>query len=559
MNARNFLCMTVVLALLWTSVGCETLKGGAPEPGVEAEFIKPAMTTMIPMRDGIELVADVYFPKGEGPFPVLLARSMYGRGDGSHPQPYLANGMAFVVQETRGRGLSGGKDRAFFDGGWGEHQDGADSVAWILKQPWCNGKVGSWGGSGLGITQTMMAPSTTELACQSIIVATCDIYSQMMYNGGVMRKQMAETWFAGQQNLETLEVWKSHPANDAFWAQARLSEVADRVTAPALHTGGWWDIFSQGTIDQFVSRQYHGGEGARGTQKLVMGPWAHGVAWGPQKLGDLALKDNYTFDWDAMEMEFYRHWMLGEENATNESPPVLYYTLGDVDDPDAPGNEWRTAQDWPPLPTHETRYYLHEDKQLSPVLSTLVPGSYEYAFDPADPCPTLGGNNLYLTQGPVDHQALNERADVITLSTAPLEEPFEITGRVRVLLYVSSDAPDTDFSAKLLDIYPDGRQISMLDGVTRLKFHDGFDQARPVEPGTVVPLEIDLWSISLIFNRGHRIGVQLTSSNYPRYEVNPNTGADYPVADVPMSVANNSIHFGPEMPSALILPVVVGE
>ena len=509
-------------------------------------------TVMVAMPDGVELATDYFVPEGDGPFPVIVARSVYGRAAGWHLAPELAKrGLALVIQDTRGRGTSKGEDRVFGDDGWGERQDGADTVNWVLEQPWCNGTVGTWGMSALGIVQVLMAGATQKVKAQSIAVASSNFYGQVSYQGGVWRKSLIEGWTKSQKNTYIWEVWKAHPTYDDFWAEYNAEARASKITAPALHIGGWWDIFGQGTLNNFTSRQHDGGEGARGNQKLIMGAWVHGPV---KEVGDLVMPDNFNYDFGGYGNRFLDHWLLGEDNGIMDEPAVNYYTIGDVTRPDGPGNEWRTANDWPPFPTVETAYYLGADNRLGTEPATGDVKPYTYTYNPADPCPTHGGQNLLIPAGPFDQREQGQRADVVTFASDVLEAPLEIAGRVTARLWVSTDAPDTDFTAKLIDVYPDGREILMLDNIQRLKFRNGFTKADPLPPGGVGEITIDLWSISLIFDEGHRIGLHVSSSNYPRFEKNPNSGDDFPTDDN-LRVANNAIHLGEAHPSALLLPV----
>ncbi len=505
---------------------------------------------MAPMRDGALLATEVFLPEGEGPFPTVLTRSVYGRGAGATLAPaYNERGLAFVIQDTRGRGGSQGKDMVFTDDGWGRHQDGHDTVYWIKMQPWSDGQVATWGGSALGITQLLAAASGADIAAQSVLVAASNFYGQLSYQGGVWRKSLCEGWTESQGNEYIVDIWKNHPTYGEYWEQFNTEQRAEYITAPGLHVGGWFDIFAQGTINSFVTRQYEGGEGARGNQFLVMGPWPHGVT---RETGDLRFPENYDFDIADFERRLFQHWLFGEDAGIDEEPAVHYYTMGDVDDPDAPGNEWRTADTWPPFETEETPLYLAGDGLLS--MEPMDDGSAAYAFDPANPVPTRGGQNLLIPSGPTNQAELGERNDVLTFATEPLDKPIEITGPVSVRVFVSSDAVDTDFTAKLVDIYPDGREILMLDSIQRVKFRNGFAEPDLLPPGEVGELTIDLWSISLVFNKGHRIGLHVSSSNYPRFDVNPNTGEDFP-GENGREVANNTVHWGEEYPSALLLPV----
>jgi hypothetical protein len=508
---------------------------------------------MVPMRDGTKLATNIHLPVEGGPqFPVVLTRTVYGRGGPAiEPiiQKFTSQSYAFVIQDSRGRSGSEGKDMVFADDGWGEHRDGADTVTWVRKQGWCNGRIGTWGGSALGITQVMAAGATHGLACQSMSVAASSFYGQVAYQGGVFRKALIEGWLQGQKSLHVLEVWHSHPTKDHFWKWYDAESRAPKITAPALHIGGWWDIFGQGTINNFVTRQYHGGKGAKGMQKLIMGAWLHGPS---PKPGDLVMPENFNFDFIGYEKRFMAYWLKGEQNGIMDEPAVDYYTLGDVFDPNAPGNEWRTANDWPPFPTVETSYYLKEDRTLTTEPATSAEGRITYVYDPENPCPTHGGAELLIPAGPFDQREVSKRSDVLVFATAPLELPVEITGNVKVRLSVSTDAPDTDFTAKFIDVYPDGREILMLDNIQRLKFRKGFKKACPLAPNTVGELQIDLWSISLILNRGHRIGLQISSSNYPRFEKNSNTGEDLPGAE--LRTTHNTVYMGKNHPSALVLP-----
>ncbi len=502
----------------------------------------------VPMRDGTLLVTEVYLPQGDGPFPVVLARSIYNiNGVKDIGAVFLSQGMAFVAQQTRGYYESEGEDDGFANDAWGEHPDGVDCLKWLRDQPWCNGRIGTIGISALAISSQLLAGTGEPLDAQVIIVGASKHYGVLSYQGGVLRKRMVEQWLQDQGSEQVIAEFKAHPNYDDYWKQFDVDARVAEVAAPALHVGGWWDIFQQSTIDSFVSRQAHGAEASRGNQYLVIGPWAHGVN---KELGDLVFRDNFNLNFNLDALMFLKHYLL---DTPMNLPAVRYYTLGDVEDEDAPGNEWRTADAWPPFETVETPFYLADGGALTkeaPERMKLV-----YRYDPANPVPTHGGPNLLLPAGPFDQREVSGRPDVLTFQTEPLDGPMEITGRVKVRLSVSSDAPDTDFTAKLLDIYPDGREILMVDGIQRLKYRNGFETPQPLPPGEIGEVEIDLWSISLIVNKGHRIGVQISSSNYPRFEINPNTGEDFPADDGELRIAENTIHIGDSHPSAIILPV----
>jgi len=503
----------------------------------------------VPMRDGVLLATDVYLPEGDGPFPVVLARSIYNiNGSKVFGLAFSSQGMAFVAQQTRGYYDSEGKDQAFTNDAWGEHPDGADCLKWLRDQSWCNGKIGTIGISALAISSQLLAGIGEPLDAQVIIVGASQHYGALAYQGGVLRKSMVERWLQDQGSEHIIDEFKAHPSYDDYWKQFDVDARVAQVSAPALHIGGWWDIFGQSTLNSFVSRQEHGGESSRGSQHIVMGPWLHGAVREP---GDLVLRENFNHDFNSDSFAFLRHHLF--DDAPLDLPAVRYYTIGDVEDENAPGNEWRTADAWPPFDTAETPLYLAGSGALNE--DAPDPLKLTYRYDPADPVPTHGGPNLVLPAGPFDQREVSGRSDVLAFQTEPLDVPIEITGRVTVRLFVSSTAPDTDFTAKLIDIYPNGREILMLDGIQRLKFRDGFEQPNPLTPGEVGELEIDLWSISLIVNKGHRIGVQISSSNFPRFEVNPNTGEDFPAEGGELYIAENTVHTGESYPSAILLPV----
>ncbi len=275
-----------------------------------------------------------------------------------------------------------------------------------------------------------------------------------------------------------------------------------------------------------------------------------------QFTGDFAADPNrYDLRISEVAAAWFDYHLHGKEDALDAYSAVHYYTIGDADAPDAPGNVWRTADTWPPFETTETPIFFGPDGTLRGEPPTAA-GTASYSFDPNDPFPTLGGPLLLMPFGPYDQRAVTEgRDDYSAFVSEPLEQPLEITGRVRVRLFISTDAPDTDFTAKLLDIYPDGRQINMLDGIQRVKFRNGFETAAPLldDPEEVVEVTVDLWSTSWVVNTGHRLAVHVSSSNFPRFEVNPNTGEDFP-GDT-LRAARQTIHFGPEHPSALLLPI----
>jgi uncharacterized protein len=393
----------------------------------------------------------------------------------------------------------------------------------------------------------MLAPEAPPaLRANHVMMAFSDMYSQAAYQGGALRKSLVECWLQEHHyapvNLQTV---LAHPRYDEFWAQLNTEPQAERVNVPGVFWGGWYDAFLQGTINSFVTVHNQGGPAARGKCRLIIGPWNHHDAeWlvKPEAAG----ASPRTTD----PLRFFEYWLQGAGNGVPCDAPVYYYVMGDGC---GAGNFWRSCGNWPP-PATATDYYLHTDGTLRPEPPGIADASRSFPFDPRNPVPTVGGLNMYGSWGPMDQRGVETRDDVLLFTSEPLLRSVEVTGPVSVDLFISSDAPDTDFTAKLTDVYPDGRSILLCDGILRARFREWFDHDALLEPGTVYRLKIDLWSTSVVFNRGHRIRVAISSSNCPRFQPNPNTGR-LPSEDPQTRIATNTVHLSPEHPSHIILPM----
>lgn len=508
----------------------------------------------LPMEDGVRLATDVYLPAGDGPWPVILMRSTYGR---EYPPivERVNEGIAVVIQDVRGMGESEGDPYVFYADGWREgYRDGATTVAWIREQDWCNGKIMTFGGSALGITQMLLAPATDGLTAQDLEVMPACFYRHAVYTGGVWRKNMMENWLTLIGMPHLIEEYKKHPRFGEFWSYYDAMSRAGDITAPGLFIQGWFDIFAQGTLEGFVSREEQGGPGARGENLAILTWRAHG----PESSPDYVYPESrHDLRVSHIREAFMNYHLKGDKDALAGVAKVNYFVMG-ADTNGAPGNEWRGADQWPPYPLNPTTLYLHPGGDLRTRAPEADAPEAAFTFDPGDPVPTHGGANLFLPSGPYCQRALGAREDVLRYVTAPLEVPLEIAGPVTVRLHVSSDAPDTDFTAKLVDVYPDGddRELFMIEGIRRVKTRDGLDQSLPPleGPDQVVALEIDLGPIAWVFNAGHRVGLHVSSSNYPRFEVNPNTGAEFPGGEEEMRTARNVVRHAADTPSVLILP-----
>ena len=490
-------------------------------------------TEMLEMRDGVRLATDVYLPDGAGPWPVLLVRTPYGRDALSGMGvDYSEVGLAVVTQDLRGRYDSEGTDMVFTSDGHGELSDGWDTCDWIVGQEWSDGLIGTTGGSALGIVQYVQASAAPPgLVVMNPVVATPNMYDDAVFWGGVFRESLVQGWLEGQGSLFWLDDVAEHPFEDDFWDPVQTRDRYGAVTAAGLHEGGWYDIFQKGTIDGFVGYQNDGGLGALGNQKLVLGPWTHGGMYGRSQ-GELlypgsASEPPYP---DAFETLFIHHLELaipGWDDGPDDIPTVQYYVMGDVDDPDAPGNEWRTADDWP-LDAGTVRLHLQPDGGLDEDCPPTDGGVTSWTYDPDDPSPTVCGGNLTIAAGPCDQRQVEQRDDVVVFSTGTLSEPMEVTGRVRAYLYVDIDQPDADLMVRMTDVYPDGRSMLVTDGAVRLAARGSRTSLSPVDAGEIVLGVVDLWSTSIILAAGHELRISVTSSNSPRFAASRNNGLPWP-------------------------------
>merc|ERR1712137_116392 len=401
--------------------------------------------------------------------------------------------------------------------------DGYDTINWITEQPWSNGEVMAFGISADGIAATCQEghrPPPEGLKAQSLWVATGDGYDSSYYNGA-FREGLLAGWLEGLGEGWYVPTLTSHEAYGPWWYPIDLSFRWNNTNVPAVHFGGWYDIFSWGTVQSFLGFQYQGGEGAKGNQYLIMDPLGHcggGEYRFPRARNTWMLQITY----DMFEQA---------QSATPYSPKSLsicYYVMGPdpqtMSETDS-GNFWVCMNEF--LPVTESLFYLHPDGLLSSLpVDSSNPNTNpsEYVYDPTYPVPTLGGNNLVIpTCGPYDQTVLEERADVITFTSEPLSEAMAITGNITVTLFVSSNATDTDFTAKLNDMY-DGKSYNIIDNVIRMRWRESSKTVTLMEPGEIYKVSIPMGGTSYVFNAGHQIRLDISSSNYPRFSTNLNNG-----------------------------------
>jgi predicted acyl esterase len=554
-SRRALLCsLLAVLALGPTVLPAQdvaaTVADAAEKPAFNEEFAT--------MRDGVKLAANVYLPQGAGPWPVVLSRTPYlkdGPMSGGSSRRYTAAGFAYVVQDVRGKGHSQGEYRPFVD----DRNDGYDTVEWAAKQPWSNGKIGMTGASALGITANLAASAAPpSLVAAYVVVAPHSRFEEVTFMGGVVKDADTVGWMKRQGAGDQVPPLLKRVIWDERWSDVEFHTHLDQVKIPMYNVGGWYDIFNIGNLKNFAYLQNKGAKGARGNQKLMMGPFGHG-----ELSGDLAYPNGGNLrapsgEGQNQEMRWFNYWLKGVDNGIMREPPVRYYRMAAARKGAlSPKNVFKTADNWPPK-FKTTRYYLQPDFALAPKKSATKNTKHSYRFDPANPVKTFGGANLTFERGPMDQRAVGEREDYLRFTTPVLTEDVAITGPVTAELYVATDGPDTDFVAKLVDVYPDGYEALVLDAPIRVRYRKGrmkADDAKMMTPGKPEKITIDLWATSLLFEKGHRIALHVTSSNHPRFDVNDNSGTP-PGEPAKPRVAQNTVYFDKSHPSALVLPVV---
>ena len=527
----------------------------APEVrGLRVEQVAEGATEVLaPMRDRVKLAGNLYLPEGDGPFPCIVTRTPYGKdgmelfSDPRAARKYTKAGYAYMVQDTRGKGRSEGHYAGFTD----DRNDGYDTIEWIARQSWCDGKVGVTGASAMGITANMAAiANPPHLVAAFVIVAGNDT----AFVGGAFKQRDMGDWNRGQGVAE--DRIRSSAASYVATALSVTGDVlhnARFIGVPIYNYGGWYDLFSVGNVRNFQHLQNHGSRGARGNQKLEMGPFGHG-----DLSGDLAYPNgSQLMGGKTDEIRWFDYWLRGVDDGIMEEPPVRIYMMAAARKGAAsPKNRWIELANWPPGP-QTVAFFLHEDGSLSRKAPSVAAASRGYDFDPADPVPTQGGSNLTFEKGPMDQRPIGERQDYLRFATAPLERDVVIAGPVSLELWASTDGPDTDFMVKLVDVYPDGYEAIVLDSALRTRYRHGRqrDDVAMMTPGAPEKLTLDLWDTAITFEQGHRIAVHVTSSNAPRFDVNPNTG-ELPGRGAATRVARNVIYFDAAHPSAIRLPVI---
>jgi len=546
------------------------------------------------MRDGVTLRADIYRPKAEGKFPVLLVRTPYDKtGSMGFGLRAAARGYVVIAQDVRGRFESEGEWYPFKY----ESQDGYDTIEWAAALPYSNGKVGMFGGSYVGATQFLAAiAKPPHLAGICPNVTASNYHDGWTYQGGAFEQWFNESWATGLakntmrrrveaggnaigwtkilplRGYSVLEApeseglapyftdWLAHPNYDDYWKQWSIEDHYAQIQVPVLSFAAWYDIFLGGSLKNFVRLKTEAGtEAARRGQRLAVTVGGHAGQSSTGKVGAVEFGNKLPADSDEVTLRWYDWLLKGEANGVEKEKPVKIFVMGK--------NEWRDEDDWPLARAKNTRYFLHSSGAANGLggngsLSTVAPAEEkpdQYVYDPNDAVPTIGGplccGALPTGIGPEDQRPAEARNDVLVYTTPAFAEDTEVTGPVSLDLYVSSSAVDTDFTGMLVDVWPNGFAQNLTSGILRLRYRNSQEKPELANPGETYHITVDLWATSNVFLAGHKLRLEVSSSNFPRFDRNLNTGEEQARA-TRMIKATNVIFHDKAHPSALVVPVV---
>lgn len=537
---RRSVEMAMVFLLCWLGIAASLFSDTPKIP-------PPDRMIEIPMRDGVKLPANVYFPHKElgKKFPCVLVRNPLGK-DAVEPMwlSLTERGYVLVVQSTRSCCDETGKTVPYLTDGWSDDHkpaDGYDTVQWLASADFCSSIISTVGLSATGITEFLLAPaSPPNLCCQYIEMAAPSMYQYVVYPGGLFRKEMIEGWLQIHSRHPSVIDWlKNRPCYDPFWSRFNAIDYADQVRVPQLHLGGWFDLFLQGTLDAFYAAQQHSQSEVRQKHKLIIGPWGHRYRWS-NKMGDFSLSPaQLAPPINITQEKWLDYHAKNIKNGVEEAPPVQYYVMGPFDGSASKGNKWRSAASWPPQEAEYQRFYFSSDKLFQKEPSDKKP--LLLPFDGASPVPTIGGRNLFIPDGPRDIKELFSRNDIAAFYTEALQEDVEVTGRLWANLYIGDLEKQQDVCLRLVDVWPTGEHYLIAEGATHIPKKE---DSNTKDPQFVI---VDLWSTSMVFAKNHKIGLLVSASNYPFYDVSfgqNEKGTAF------------SIHLSKKYPSSLALPIM---
>ncbi|OGV47554.1 MAG: hypothetical protein A2017_11305 [Lentisphaerae bacterium GWF2_44_16] len=538
----------------------------------------------IKMRDGVALSCNIIFPAGKGKFPTVLARTPYNKESynisSELVRRYLESGYVHISQDVRGKFDSDGVFDPF-----NETEDGYDTIMWIASQPWSNGKVGMIGGSYGGFTQiypAKLAPAPLQAITPSVIGS--NPVKNIIYKNGVLQfpivswilntaagrsalSQPVEDWnefftnvpihdmaTANGFEIPAFENWMSRTVADKYWDTFNIDAFIGKIDIPVFLAGGWYDFYSDVPLRLFSEMKKNAS--MKKKVKVIMGPWLHALST-DRIVGQIDFGVSSLMDIELIKKLWLDRFIKGEKNGIDKEAPLKIFVMGI--------NKWRDEYEWPLKRTEYTSFHIgsgnsansmHGDGFLSEEKHESKSEKDLFIYNPLNPVPSIGGATLGpLIGGPFDQRPAERRDDVLVYSSRALKKALEVTGPVRMELYVSSSAPDTDFIARLCDVYPDGRSINLCDGIIRTRFRKGFEKELMMEKEKIYKLEIDMDAISNVFLPGHMIRLEITSSCFPRFARNFNTGKKNIDEKNPF-IAEQIIYHSKKHPSRLILPLI---
>ncbi|MBI92235.1 MAG: hypothetical protein CME05_03365 [Gemmatimonadaceae bacterium] len=544
--------------------------------------------TKVPMRDGVQLSADLFLPRGAGPRPTVLMRTPYSNSLEAtieKGQRLADGGYNCVIMDCRGRWDSEGEYVPFLN----EGVDGFDTQEWIGQQSWSDGTIGTAGASYLGTTQWRPAPlGSSYLKCIVPRVICTDYYSGLLYPGGALQLNVAMTWGmrthgrtgqdiefhnwtqafrhlpirdidqSGGRDLPFWRDWIDHPSYDDYWSPMDDEQRWDQIKVPALNMGGWFDLYANQTFTNFNGLRLHGGSELARQSQLIIGPWPHALSMST-RTGDIDFGQQSLYDLEALELRWFDRWLRGIDNGIERESPLRLFIMG--------ANRWQDEDEWPLARTDWQRWFLHSEGQANSVIgdgrlsleSPAAEAADQFVYDPDYPVQTLGGNNCcsphVVPWGPHDQRPAEMRGDVLCYTSDPLAGDLQVIGPIEVVLFAATDGLDTDWTAKLVDVFPNGYAMNLCDGIVRARYRESRETPSLLEAGTIYEYRIEVGVTGNVFQVGHRLRLEISSSNFPRFDRNPNTGNMYGV-DAQLRVAHQTVHHSADHPSHVRIPVI---
>ena len=566
----------------------------------EFNNLQMMMDIKVPMSDGVTLSTNIYLPKNNIPCPIILQRSPYGTNTEDMVKEainFVKKGYGVVLQDVRGRWDSEGEWYPFIN----EAKDGYETQEWIGSQHWCDGNIGTIGASYLAMAQWQTAALNSKyLKAMAPKVSYSNFYHDWVYTGGAFQLAFNLRWIGIQMNTRTNQLqylwmpkenhlneimkhlplidmdnkagrsskhwkeWIEHPNYDNYWKNLNpIEENYEKISVPVLGISAWYDIFLQGTLNNYIGVKSKGISPGKDNQKLLIGPWMHFFNGQEQTIGDMNFGEKVKIDIFKEMLNWFDFWLKGKNNNTKNEDPVKMFLMGK--------NEWQTYSDWPIPDTIYKNFYIHSQGNANSssgdgILNELIPNYNEnfdtYKYDPTDPVPTIGGTGPSggpvvspVSAGPKNQFEVEKRKDILVYTTPPLKNNIQITGPVKMILFASSNCIDTDFTCKLVDVYPNGFCLNIAQGIIRARYRNSWEDPEFLNPNEIYKYNIDMWSTSNFFHKDHKIRIEISSSNFPQFDRNPNTGNQFGM-DKDLKTATQKVYHDKNYPSHIILPCI---